>query len=111
MEGKESRTRQNRAAHDRKTLKTALRTMSVDQLRRLRSTIIRLKHLPFTKLTEVLFTESQDAEPTGSRSGRVQEDAPAFATEFRGHYESEATHSLFEDVEAILKAKEENAGQ
>ena len=111
MQGKKSGTRQNRAAHDRETLKTALHTMSVDQLRRLRSAIVRLKHLPFTKLTEVLFTESQEPGTKDSHSGRVQEDAPSFASEFRGHCESEATRSLFEDVEAILKAKEEGADQ
>ena len=38
-------------------MRTALNGMTVDQLRELRSSIIRLKHLPFTKLVETLFTQ------------------------------------------------------
>ena len=83
--------------------------MSLDQLRELRSTIVRLKHLPFTKLTEVLFTESPPSEGDHTGSARICEDSPAFAYEFRGHCEAEATRTLFEDVESILKIREKEA--
>ena len=57
MEEKTSGAQNDKTARDREVLKVAMSTMSVDQLRELRSTIVRLKHLSFTKLTEVLFTE------------------------------------------------------
>ena len=106
MEKDASDAQEERAEHDRKILNQALEGMSVDQLRRLRTTIIRLKHLPFTKLTEVLFTEAQDTgEQTGS--DRTQENHPAFAEDFHGHCESEANRVLFEDVQTVIRAKEE----
>lgn len=108
MEEKAAEERGDGSADDRETLKATLRTMSVGQLRELRSTIVRLKHLPFTKLTEVLFTESQQPSTEQANTSRVQEDSPTFAYEFRGHCESEATRTLFEDVEAILRSKEES---
>ena len=111
MRKKASEARKNAGAEDRETLKAALRTMSLDQLRELRSTIVRLKHLPFTRLTEVLFTESPPSEGDLTGSARICEDSPAFAYEFRGHCEAEATRTLFEDVESILKIREKEAGQ
>ena len=111
MRKKASEAQGNADTEDRKTLKAALSTMSLDQLRELRSTIVRLKHLPFTKLTEVLFTEFPSSEGDLTGSARICEDSHAFAYEFRGHCEAEATRTLFEDVENILKIREKEAGQ
>lgn len=111
MRKKASEAQGNSGTDDRETLKAALNTMSVDQLRELRTTIMRLKHLPFTKLTEVLFTESPPSESDFAASARTREDSHAFAHEFRGHCESETTCTLFEDVESILKIKEKEADQ
>lgn len=110
MEEDETSTSDDGEGSDRQTLRLALGTMSSEQLRALRSAIIRLKHLPFTKLTEVLFTEAQEIGEQPGASGRIQEDAPKFAYNAQGHFESGATRGLLEDVERLLRARE-NGGQ
>ncbi len=92
-ENEPSSSDENRTGHDREIMRSALNGMSVDQLRDLHSAIIRLKHLPFTKLVETLFTQ----QASGNDHAFVQNSS--------GHYESKATRELCEDVEMMLKAR------
>lgn len=105
-DGSSSSDGNRRTTHDREIMRTALNGMSVDQLRGLRSTIIRLRHLPFTKLVETLFTQQ-----TVQNSNEVEAppqiywDDHVFVRDSGGHYESKATRELCEDVEMILKER------
>ena len=95
----------SQAVHDRETMRAALNGMSVDQLQELRSTIIQLKHLPFTKLVETLFTQQALRDGEDVSPSQIYRDDHAFVQDSGGHYESRATRELCEDVETILKAR------
>ena len=100
-------SQENRETNDRKTLRQALGTMSVDQLRKVRSTIIRLKHLPFTKLTEALFTEPSTTDEQMGLA-QVHEEDSASDYDSRVSHVSAATRALLEDVDDVLRAREDD---
>ena len=105
-DGSRSSDGNHRTTHDREIMRTALSGMTVDQLRELRSTIIRLKHLPFTKLVETLFTQQtvQNSDEVEAPP-QIYRDDHAFVRDSGGHYESKATRELCEDVEMILRER------
>ena len=99
-------SQENRETNDRETLRQALGTMSLDQLRKVRSTIIRLKHLPFTKLTEALFTEPSTTDEQMGLA-QVREEDSASDYDSHGSRASTAARALLEDVDDVLRARKD----
>ena len=94
------------ASDDRKAnqtmLKSALATMSTEQLIELRSTAHRLKHLPFSRLVAVLFAEAVDSPM--SDPGCTEHEPPKhnFAGESPEECRSEFLRDLFGEIERAL---------
>lgn len=87
---------------NRTMLRRALATMSSEQLDELKSTAHRLKHLPFTRLVEVLFTEA-DEEP-GNDPVHTEHKSPKhnFAGDSAGECRSDFLRDLFEEIDRAL---------
>ncbi len=81
-------------------LRHALATMSVEQLVEVKSTAHRLKHLPFTRLVNVLFTEAADDRD----QLRSEHESPKhnFAGESAEGCRSVFLMDLFDEIERAL---------
>ncbi len=92
-------------------LRRALATMSIGQLVELKSTAHRLKHLPFTRLVNVLFTEAADDRARAERESHKHNFASESAEECRSVF----LRDLFEEIERALaprsRANEHHPGE
>ncbi len=86
---------------ERAIIERALSGMSGPELIDLRTTAHRLKHLPFTRLIEALF--SQDAARGEDRvEGGDRGQVHNFAGEAGGHCQSNFVRDLFRQIEEAL---------
>ena len=88
----------------RAVIERALSGMSAEDLVDLRTTAHRLKHLPFTRLVEALFSQSADRGEDGA-DGRERNQEHNFAGELSGDCQSEFVRDLFRQIEQALAAK------
>lgn len=79
--------------------------MSTAQLQELHTTIIRLEHLPFTRLVETLFTPQAVQGSGAELPTEIYRGSCVSVQDLRGQYGSKAKQDLREDVETILKAR------
>ena len=78
--------------------------MSTAELLDLRTTARRLKHLPFTRLVEALFSQAADrSQASGEGGDGVLEHN--FAGEDTKHCQSEFVRELFRQIERALATK------
>lgn len=78
--------------------------MSAAELVNLRTTAHRLKHLPFTRLVEALFSQAA-ARSEGSAEERDCNPEYNFAGEQNEHSRSEFVRELFRQIERALATK------
>lgn len=105
MEQDEDRNSIDGAGEDQKLLRNALSGMTTEQLMNLRKTAHRLKHLPFTRLVEVLFLEAEDwGEGNTEGPGRNLPEHN-FAGESTNECHSNFLSDLFMEIERAMDSR------
>ena len=99
-----SERRDKRTEIDRAVIESALAGMSDAELIDLRTTAHRLKHLPFTRLVEALFSQAASRTEGGREDGDSNREYN-FAGEESEHSASEFVRELFRMIERALAAK------
>lgn len=87
---------------NQKMLRSALATMSTQQLIELKSTAHRLKHLPFTRLVAVLFAEAADLPLSDPDHTGPEPTKHNFAGESAEECRSMFLRDLFGEIERAL---------
>ena len=87
---------------NRTMLRSALATMSTEQLIELRSTAHWLKHLPFSRLVAVLFAEAADSPMSDSARTEHEPTKHNFAGESAEECRSVFLRDLFGEIERVL---------
>ncbi len=100
-----------RRLEEQRLIENALGAMSDEELVDLRSTAHRLKHLPFMRLVEALFAQTEErgrgeATPTGTETREHN-----FAGESSEGCQSDFLRTLFTQIERVLAVRRHGEGE